>query len=113
MFFDINPLGMPRNAQYYFDVCVINIAVRRSLTHMFEDIWDLSAILSPRPHVIHIFADNDEMFDRDIKYEVNIEHHCVVEVNGTEVDFFTTDSSNYDDEDGWYDLIDMDDFWRF
>lgn len=113
MFFDLNPLGMPYNAQYYFDVCVINIAVRRSLAPTFEDIWDLSAVLCPRPYVVHLFADNNETFDEDMRYEVNIEHHCIVEVNGTEIGFFTTDSSDDEDDVGWCDILDIDDFWRF
>lgn len=31
MFFDIDPMALTPDATYYFDVCVINVAVRESL----------------------------------------------------------------------------------
>lgn len=111
-FFDNNPLEMPFDGQYYFDVCVINIAVRRSLEGEFEDIWDLSGILEPRPFVYHIFLDEEDTFDEDRHWDVEVFHHCVVEVSDSlGVSFFVTDSSEMDFDDG--EFAEPDDFWRF
>lgn len=113
-FFDVNPMEMPFDAQYYFDVCVINIAVRESLNGEFEDIWDLSGVLEPRPYVIHFFQDEDDAFDEDRDWDVEIYHHCVLEVSDSlGVSFFTTDSSDIDVEEEFGDYADPDDFWRF
>lgn len=117
MFFDVDPRDLIPDASYYFDVCVINIAVRESLGGEFQEIWDLSRILMPRPIVYHVFADDDRNFRKQERVDVEIVHHCVVEVDGSEVSFFTTDSSEMcedEDEDG--NLMEMDepnDFWRF
>lgn len=113
-FFDENPLNMPFDAQYYFNVCVINIAVRRSLGGEFEDIWDLSEITGPRPYVIHIFLDEEDTFEDDRKWDIEMMHHCIVEVSDSlGVSFYVSESTDIDLDDGCGDFFDPNDFWRF
>lgn len=110
-FFDENPMHLPADAKYFFDVAVICIAVRESLGGEYEDIWDLEGILEPRPYVIHFYKDCDELFQPQNNWEMDIYHHCVVEVSDSlGVSFYSTYDSDeeYDGE-----FVDPDDFWRF
>lgn len=103
-FFDINQAWAPNGEYYYFDVCVVNIAVCRSQAATFEDIWDLSGVLNARPIVYHLYLDDMN--------SINIYHHCVVAVNESlGVSFFETDLSEGGDKDG--EFADPDDLWRF
>lgn len=103
---------MPADGQYYFDVCVINVAVRESLQQEMDEIWDLSGILEPRPYVFHFFTDMDCTFEEGRDWDIEVEHHCVVEVSDSlGVSFFVTDASDDEFENG--DYADPNDFWRF
>lgn len=111
-FFNQGAMALPRDAQYYFNVCVINVAVRRSLESEFEDVWDLSGILDSRPFVYHFYLDDEDAFDEDEDWVIEIEHHCVVEVRSEfEISFFTTSLS--DDDFISLECIKPDDLWRF
>lgn len=113
-FFDIDPMFVPHDAQYFFDVCVINIAVRERLNGEFEDIWNLRELTSPRPIVWHIFKDDDSTFESNRNVDVEIVHHAILEVRGTEISYWLADCGglDFDDED-LNDLMKLDDFWRF
>lgn len=113
-FFDVDPMSLPHDAQYYFDVTVINIAVRERLNGEFEDIWSLREVTSPRPIVLHIFKDDDSTFESNRNVEVEVIHHAILEVCGTEVSFWLSDTTeiDFDDED-LGDILELDDFWRF
>lgn len=111
-FFDLDPLGAPKDAQYYFDVCVIGVAVRRSLGGEFEDIWDLRGILEPRPFVYHFFQDEEDSFEDGDKWDVMVYHHCVVEISDMlGVCFYETEASEEEFNDEEYQ--EPNDYWRF
>lgn len=62
MFFDIDPMALAPDATFYFNVCVINIAVRESLGGEYDEVWDLTHVTSSRPLAYHIFKDKDKTF---------------------------------------------------
>ncbi len=104
---------LPHDARYYFNICIIHISIRRSCGGEFEDIWDLHGLTNSRPLVYHFYVDEDENFEDNRKWSIEICHHCVLEVSDTlGVGFFRTNSSN---EIGEFsdNLKDFDDFWRF
>lgn len=112
-FFSENPMSMPHDAQYFFDVTIINVAVRRSKANSFESIWDTARVTNPRPVVFHIFAIDDSAFADDEKWKIDLVHHAVLEIRPTpEVSFFLTDKAREEnDEDGQF--RDPNKFWRF
>lgn len=102
MFFDTPGHYLSNNAQYYFNILVICIAV--SPTHAqyildknISDIWYMQQITDSRPKVIHIFV--DEMMDKDIDYLIECFPHSVVEVNQQRIYFY--DMIDFDTDDPW------------
>lgn len=75
---------------------------------------------SSRPLVYHIFKDKDKTFRKQEQVDVEVFHHCVIEVCDGQVAFFTTDSSEMlmddDENEDDMDLMEMEDpndLWRF
>lgn len=100
-FFNENPMKLPEGANYYFNILIVNIAVRTSadiLTEGLEEYWDISTILEPRPYVIHFYIDNNLPEDYDWQFECY--PHKVLEIHP-------------DLGISWYDMIDFtsDDPW--
>lgn len=103
-FFDEEPMSLPRDGQYYFNILVVCIGVSPQLMQEngfsdLLDIWDIQELTEPRPKIIHIYQ--DECLDEDIEYEMTYFPHCVVEVSpslGV----------------SWWDMLDFetDDPWR-
>lgn len=113
--FNLAPSSMPNDAEYYFNILVVNIAVRESLQmnsdEFILDIWDISHITSPRPYVIHIYTEDDEIFDEEQEeenYIIELVPNAAVEVSPSlGISFY----SMFDDEDDESD-IQFEDLWR-
>lgn len=114
--FNLTPSSMPNDAEYYFNILVVNIAVRESLQfnqdEFFSDIWDISHITDPRPYVIHLYAEEDTILDEEYEenenYIIELFPNVAVEVSPTlGVSFY----SMFDDEDDEGD-IQFEDLWR-
>lgn len=111
--FNIPPSSMPADASYYFNVLVVNIAVKESLQfgrdEIYSDIWDTSHITDPRPFVIHLYAEDDEEFNDDENYIVELITNMAVEISESlGVSFY----SMFDDEDDDEGDIKPEDLWR-
>lgn len=94
-FFNIDPNELPE-ANYFFNIFVINIAVRESaniLNKGLLDYWSIEAILEPRPYVIHFYIDNN--IPEDYDWLIESYSHCVLEIHPTL-------------GVSWYDMIDFD-----
>ena len=110
--FNIPPSSMPTDASYYFNVLVVNIAVKESLQYgrneFFSDIWDISHITDPRPFVVHLYAEDDNEFDDDENYIVELFANMAVEISQSlGISFYDM----FDDEDDEGD-IQLEDLWR-
>lgn len=110
--FNLDPNSMPHDAEYYFNILVVNIAVRESLQmgneDFYTDIWDISHITDPRPYIIHLYTEDDELFEDDERYMIMLYSNTAVEVSPTlGVSFY--DMFDDDDDEG---DIQLEDLWR-
>lgn len=85
------------------NVCLISVAVRESLGGEFEEIWDVSRMKGDRPIAWHIFKDEDNTFDDEVRCDVDIIPHCLVMVDrdGIEVWFKEEEEENWGTIDLW------------
>ncbi|MCM1323963.1 MAG: hypothetical protein NC218_07365 [Acetobacter sp.] len=110
--FNLDPTSMPKDAEYYFNILVINIAVRESLQddkeEFYTDIWYIEHITDPRPYIVHVYAEEDDFFDEDENYMIELYANMAVEISPSlGISFY--DMFDGDDEDG---DIQLDDLWR-
>ena len=93
MFFDIDPMGFPQGASFYYNLVILVISIPFDSTVMpkeFYDLWYIGGITETRPFAIYFFRDPNYK-----KYDYELYSHCVLEI----------------DENGeicWYDMIDYD-----
>lgn len=83
-FFDEDPMSLPRDGQYYFNILVRTIAVNPSLAkkifpEKIDEICFIGDITQPRPCVTYTFIDDE--LDDDIEFEIECHPHCVVEIS--------------------------------
>lgn len=112
-FFDLEPMGCPRDAVYYFNILVVNIMFSPSAGFEYEEYWDLQHILDPRPYVVHLYTeDEEEIFENGDIFEVEYFPHSVVETSQSlGVCFYDMLDEDYcEDEDDWGEFYE--DFWR-
>lgn len=92
-FFNINPMSLPKDAQYYFNILIIIIYVSRETMDICygkdkELIWFLDEITEPRPTAICICAlDEEEQqqineeYQTEVSYSIEMYPHTVLEVD--------------------------------
>lgn len=102
MFFDESEYDLPKDAQYYFNILVICVAVSpRYAQNIFDkdiiDIWDIQQITNPRPNVVHVFV--DKHIDEDIDFLIECFPHSVVEIDQQKIGFY--DMIDFDTNDPW------------
>lgn len=103
-FFDEDPMSLPNDAQYYFNICVTTIAIHPQCAEQYlganvEEAIYTEQITSPRPRVYYFYIDDE--LDEDMEYEIENFPHCVVEISKTL-------------GVAWWEMIDFDtnDLWR-
>ena len=78
MFFDEPYLQLPQDAQYYFNVLILCIAVSPQFAQeMFQnnivDMWDIQKVTDARPIAIHIYITHH--INKDFDYEIQCLPH--------------------------------------
>lgn len=84
-FFDEDPMSLPCDAQYYFNILVICVAINPQcsdeiLGEGIEELTYIDKITDARPCAVFLYVDDE--LDDDIEYEMECYPHCVVEVSG-------------------------------
>lgn len=113
LFYEIDPLGFPEGAQFYFNLVIATIEISYEsdlLPKEIYDYWYLGGIRDSRPFAIYIYrysqkANND-------KYDITIYEHCVLEIDpNQEVCWY--EMVDYDTEDSWdpTPIIEDFDYW--
>lgn len=107
-FFDEDPMSLPCDAQYYFNVLVRTIAVHPSVAQevlggQTEEVIFTEDITSPRPTVTYCYIDDE--LDEDTEFEIECFPHCVVEISES-LGVSWWDMLDFDTDDPW--RIDLD-----
>ena len=102
-FFDEDPMSLPRDAQYYFNVLVRIIGIHPSLANEvlgkgIEEVCYIEDIAEPRPTITYCFT--DESLDEDTEFEIECFPHCVVEVSQS-LGVSWWDMLDFDTDDPW------------
>ncbi len=113
---------MPNDAEYYFNILVVNIAIRESLQQgqeeVLSDIWDISCITEPRPYVVHLYTEDDSFFEEDENFIVEFYPNRAVEVSASlGVSFYDMLEEDEEDDEEEFDgdiveIDDPNDLWR-
>lgn len=102
MFFEEPYLSLPKDAQYYFNVLIICIALAPDYAeelfgnNSIVDLWDIQRVNDARPVAIHTYVSRN--LNKDFDYEIECFPHQVVEVTDN-VAFY--DMIDYDTDDPW------------
>ena len=88
MFFDDNPMALPKDAIYYFNVLIISICLSidqaaLALPAGVSDIWFTDSITDPRPYAIHVYVDDGrhKILSPDEDFGIDYFPHTVLEVD--------------------------------
>lgn len=110
VFYDENPMHLPNDAQYYFNILVVCIAISDEygdeiLPSGVEDIWFCDHLTDPRPYAIHFYREEqEEMYDEEIEdyndYEIEVFPHCVIEISET-LGITWFHMIDFDTDDNW------------
>lgn len=113
-FYDYDPMSLPKDAQYYFNILIIQVQVpldKAEEVFGSPDItsyWNIEGVNEPRPYAVcfyteeELFEEEDDEFYEDIEIaSLYLYPHCVIEVDpnlGV----------------SWYNMFDEDygDLWR-
>ncbi len=102
-FFDEDPMALPRDAQYYFNIVVRTIGVNPQYAEKYlgdnvDEICFLDKLTDPRPQMFYFFIDDE--LDKDMEYEIESYPHCVVEVS-EQLGVSWWEMIDFDTEDPW------------
>lgn len=84
MFFDEPYSQLPQDAQYYFNVLILCIAISPQFAQeIFQnnivDMWDIQKVTDARPIAIHIYITHH--INKDFDYEIQCLPHQVLEID--------------------------------
>lgn len=111
-FFDEDPMALPCDGQYYFNVLMINCAInprcaKEYLGEGVDSIWYMEKINEPRPYALYCYVE-PMLKDTDTDYKIEREQHCVIEISNQMspcwypmLDFETPDSWAIELDDGF------------
>lgn len=95
-FYDLSNNQYPREAQYYFNVLLVDVSVCPELWKEKESsIWDITRVNEPRPVAFHIYVDND--MESDEEWAIDCYPHTVIEVANEISWYYMLDSSDSND----------------
>lgn len=103
MFFDEPYSQLPQDAQYYFNVLILCIAVSPQFAQeMFQnnivDMWDIQKVTDARPIAVHIYITHH--INKDFDYEIQCLPHQVLEIDPKiGVSFY--EMIDYNTDDPW------------
>lgn len=103
MFFDEPYNALPKDAQYYFNILIICIAVSPQYAQeIFQqniiDMWNIQNINDGRPFAVHIYTTHH--INKDFEYELQCLPHQVLEVDPKlGISFY--EMIDYDTDDPW------------
>lgn len=106
-FFDEDPMSLPRDGQYYFNILVRTIAVNPRCAEQYlgkdiDEMCFIEKLTDPRPQMYYCFVDDE--LDEDLDFEIECFPHCVVEVSKS-LGVSWWEMLDFDTEDPW--RIDM------
>ena len=109
-FYEIDPLGFPEGAQFYFNLVIATIEISYESDILPKDIYDywyLGGIREARPFAIYIYRYHEKKNDN--YYDVTAYEHCVLEIDeNQEVCWY--EMVDYETEDPWDPTPTMEDF---
>ncbi len=103
MFFDEPYNALPKNAQYYFNILIVCIAVspqyaQETFQQNIINMWDIQGITDGRPYAVHIYTTHH--INKDFQYELQCLPHQVLEVDSEQgISFY--DMIDYYTDDPW------------
>lgn len=111
LFYEIDPLGFPEGAQFYFNLVIATIEISYDsdlLPKEIYDYWYLGGIKDARPFAIYIYRFSNHA--KDNPYQVELYQHCALEIDpNQEVCWY--DMVDYETEDPWDPTPMMEDFY--
>lgn len=102
-FFDTDPVSLPKDGQYYFNVLVMCIAINPADAEQYlgkdvNEIQYIENLTAARPYLLYCFIDDE--LDKDTEFEIECYPHCVVEVSG-QLGISWWDMLDFDTDDAW------------
>lgn len=112
-FFEEDPMSLPQDGQYYFNILVKTIAINPQQAEQYlgkgiDEIVYIDQITGPRPYIFYCYIDDE--LDKDIEYEIEYIPHCVVEVSES-LGVSWWEMLDFDTEDPW--RIDLDEEYYY
>lgn len=102
-FFDEDPISLPNDGQYYFNILVVCAAINPANAEQYlgkgiDEIQYTENLTAARPYLLYCFIDDE--LDKDTEFEIECYPHCVVEVS-EQLGISWWEMLDFESEDTW------------